>query len=80
MSELQSSALHADQAWMKQATVLALQGLYSTKPNPNVGCVMVKDGLLLGTGITLKRVSHMQKFLRCAKRANRPKAQRLMSL
>ena len=26
MSELQSSALHADQAWMKQAIALALQG------------------------------------------------------
>ena len=50
MSELQSSALHADQAWMKQAIALALQGQYSTKPNPNVGCVIVKDGLLLGTG------------------------------
>ena len=50
MSELQSSALHADQAWMKQAIALALQGQYSTKPNPNVGCVIVKDGQLLGTG------------------------------
>ena len=50
MSELQSSALHADQAWMKQAIALALQGQYSTKPNPNVGCVIVKDGQLLGMG------------------------------
>jgi diaminohydroxyphosphoribosylaminopyrimidine deaminase/5-amino-6-(5-phosphoribosylamino)uracil reductase len=35
---------------MKQAIALALQGQYSTKPNPNVGCVIVKDGQLLGTG------------------------------
>ena len=50
MSELQSSSLQADQAWMKQAIALAMQGQYSTKPNPNVGCVIVKNGQLLGTG------------------------------
>jgi diaminohydroxyphosphoribosylaminopyrimidine deaminase/5-amino-6-(5-phosphoribosylamino)uracil reductase len=65
-----SSALHADQAYETAIALDAKQGQYSTKPNPNVGCVIVKDGQLLGQVITLKRVSHMQKFLRCVKRAN----------
>ena len=79
MSELQSSAFWQDQAWMKQAIALALQGQYSTKPNPNVGCVIVKDGQLLGTGYHPKGGQPMQKFCD-ARSGNRPKAQRLMSL
>ena len=55
MSELQSSALHADQAWMKQAIALALQGQYSTKPNPNVGCsaafVVAQSALASAAGL-----------------------------
>ncbi len=65
---------------MQQAIALALQGQYSTKPNPNVGCVIVKDGQLLGTGYHPKAGQPHAEVLRCAKRANRPKAQRLMSL
>ena len=37
MSELQSSALHADQAWMQQAIALALRCQHITEPNPDVG-------------------------------------------
>ncbi|MCQ4288213.1 bifunctional diaminohydroxyphosphoribosylaminopyrimidine deaminase/5-amino-6-(5-phosphoribosylamino)uracil reductase RibD [Pseudomonas stutzeri] len=39
-----------DHAWMARALQLARKGLYSTHPNPRVGCVIVKDGQLLGEG------------------------------
>ncbi len=39
-----------DHIWMQQAIELARRGQYSTKPNPNVGCVIVKDGKLIGEG------------------------------
>ncbi len=39
-----------DQDYMERAITLAQQGLYSTKPNPNVGCVLVKDGQIIGEG------------------------------
>ena len=39
-----------DQYWMQRAIELARLGQYSTKPNPNVGCVIVKQGQLIGEG------------------------------
>lgn len=39
-----------DQAYMQQAIALAYKGFYSTKPNPAVGCVLVKDGKVIGQG------------------------------
>jgi len=39
-----------DSVWMAQALHLAERGLYTTSPNPRVGCVLVKDGKLLGEG------------------------------
>ncbi|ENX26180.1 riboflavin biosynthesis protein RibD [Acinetobacter sp. CIP 101966] len=42
--------LNQDQVWMRRAIELARQGQYSTKPNPNVGCVIVKDGIVIGEG------------------------------
>ena len=35
---------------MRQALALAKRGLYSTKPNPRVGCVIVKDDVVVGEG------------------------------
>jgi len=40
----------ADSRWMAEALRLAERGLYSTSPNPRVGCVLVKDEILLGRG------------------------------
>jgi diaminohydroxyphosphoribosylaminopyrimidine deaminase/5-amino-6-(5-phosphoribosylamino)uracil reductase len=40
----------ADHAHMAQALRLAEKGLYSTTPNPRVGCVIVKDGAVIGKG------------------------------
>lgn len=39
---------------MTQALRLAEQGLYSTQPNPRVGCVIVKNQQLIGQGAHLK--------------------------
>ena len=44
----------ADHVFMAQALRLAEQGLYSTMPNPRVGCVIVKDGVVVGEGAHLK--------------------------
>lgn len=44
------SELTQDQIWMQRAIELARLGQYLTKPNPNVGCVIVKDGQLVGEG------------------------------
>lgn len=40
----------ADHQFMNQAVRLAARGLYSTDPNPRVGCVLVRDGAVVGTG------------------------------
>ncbi|MFH7765526.1 bifunctional diaminohydroxyphosphoribosylaminopyrimidine deaminase/5-amino-6-(5-phosphoribosylamino)uracil reductase RibD [Acinetobacter sp. BSP-28] len=50
MSELKQDSIQPDQVWMQRAIELARLGQYSTKPNPNVGCVIVKDGQLVGEG------------------------------
>lgn len=38
------------QAWMQQAIKLAQKGLFSTRPNPAVGCVIVKQGEKIAEG------------------------------
>lgn len=40
----------ADQQHMAEALRLAAMGLYTTTPNPRVGCVIVRDGEAVGTG------------------------------
>ena len=40
----------ADHEWMARALQLAERGLFSTTPNPRVGCVIVRDGVLVGEG------------------------------
>jgi diaminohydroxyphosphoribosylaminopyrimidine deaminase/5-amino-6-(5-phosphoribosylamino)uracil reductase len=35
---------------MQQALELAARGLYTTDPNPRVGCVLVRDGKIVGEG------------------------------
>ncbi len=39
-----------DSQWMACALQLAERGLYTTSPNPRVGCVLVRDGKLVGEG------------------------------
>jgi diaminohydroxyphosphoribosylaminopyrimidine deaminase/5-amino-6-(5-phosphoribosylamino)uracil reductase len=40
----------ADGEFMRQALALAERGLYTTTPNPRVGCLVVKDGAVVGAG------------------------------
>jgi diaminohydroxyphosphoribosylaminopyrimidine deaminase/5-amino-6-(5-phosphoribosylamino)uracil reductase len=42
--------MNSDHAFMARALELARKGLYSTHPNPRVGCVIVKDGSIVGEG------------------------------
>ena len=39
-----------DHAMMRRALELAHKGLYTATPNPRVGCVVVRDGRILGEG------------------------------
>jgi diaminohydroxyphosphoribosylaminopyrimidine deaminase/5-amino-6-(5-phosphoribosylamino)uracil reductase len=39
-----------DSAWMAKALHLAERGLNTTSPNPRVGCVLVRDDTLVGSG------------------------------
>ncbi|WFQ79442.1 bifunctional diaminohydroxyphosphoribosylaminopyrimidine deaminase/5-amino-6-(5-phosphoribosylamino)uracil reductase RibD [Xenorhabdus sp. SF857] len=39
-----------DEIYMSRALELAYQGRFTTSPNPNVGCVIVKDGQIIGEG------------------------------
>jgi len=41
-----------DAAWMGRALSLADGVMYTTSPNPRVGCVIVRDGQVLGEGAT----------------------------
>ncbi|AAW85195.1 fused diaminohydroxyphosphoribosylaminopyrimidine deaminase and 5-amino-6-(5-phosphoribosylamino) uracil reductase [Aliivibrio fischeri ES114] len=43
-----------DHLMMQKAILLAKQGIYTTAPNPNVGCVLVKNGKIIGEGAHLK--------------------------
>lgn len=48
MSPTEQSVL--DAAYMARALELARKGVYSTHPNPRVGCVIVRDGEIVGEG------------------------------
>lgn len=39
-----------DRRYMAEAIRLAARGLYTTHPNPRVGCVLVKEGQIVGRG------------------------------
>ena len=39
-----------DTAFMRRALDLAERGLFTTTPNPRVGCVLVRDGRIIGEG------------------------------
>lgn len=44
----------ADHEFMARALRLAERGLFSTRPNPRVGCVLVRDGRVVGEGAHLR--------------------------
>lgn len=43
-----------DHLYMTQALRLAEQGMYTSMPNPRVGCVIVNDGTVVGEGAHIK--------------------------
>lgn len=46
------SELSQDQLWMLQAVAEAGKAIYRTRPNPAVGCVIVRDHVIVGRGAT----------------------------
>lgn len=44
--------IHNDSEGMQLALAWAAKGMYSTSPNPRVGCVLVRDGMVIGAGHT----------------------------
>ncbi|GGD55611.1 bifunctional diaminohydroxyphosphoribosylaminopyrimidine deaminase/5-amino-6-(5-phosphoribosylamino)uracil reductase RibD [Caballeronia grimmiae] len=42
----------SDFTYMERALALASRGMYTTTPNPRVGCVLVKNGEVIGMGFT----------------------------
>lgn len=42
--------MSVDHDFMRRALALAARGLYTTTPNPRVGCVIVRDGTVIGEG------------------------------
>jgi deoxycytidylate deaminase len=55
----------ADHEFMARALRLAERGLYSTTPNPRVGCVIVNDGQVVGEGWHVRAGGSMPKFTPC---------------
>jgi diaminohydroxyphosphoribosylaminopyrimidine deaminase/5-amino-6-(5-phosphoribosylamino)uracil reductase len=45
-----ASQLKTDEYYMRMALSLAMQGTGTTSPNPRVGCVIVRDGQIIGKG------------------------------
>lgn len=52
MSEPVGQWSPADMAFMARALELARSGLGQTQPNPSVGCVLVRNGVIIGEGRT----------------------------
>lgn len=50
MTVVAQAFLPEDYGFMSRALQLATYGLYTTTPNPRVGCVLVKDGVIIGEG------------------------------
>lgn len=47
---MQTPDTRSDHRWMQLALQLALQGQGAVEPNPMVGCVLVKEGRMIGQG------------------------------
>lgn len=47
---MNAAELKSDSQWMAQALHLAERGLLTTSPNPRVGCVIIKEGVVVGEG------------------------------
>jgi diaminohydroxyphosphoribosylaminopyrimidine deaminase/5-amino-6-(5-phosphoribosylamino)uracil reductase len=54
MTEMSTDFCRADREHMQRAILLAKKGRFTTAPNPNVGCVIVKQGRIIGEGFHLR--------------------------
>jgi deoxycytidylate deaminase len=54
-----------DTAMMARALQLARRGQYSAMPNPHVGCVLVRNGNVIGEGFTCPAGGITQRLRRC---------------
>ncbi|MFB6434815.1 MAG: bifunctional diaminohydroxyphosphoribosylaminopyrimidine deaminase/5-amino-6-(5-phosphoribosylamino)uracil reductase RibD [Candidatus Malihini olakiniferum] len=55
-----------DEFWMARVLELARRGRFTTSPNPNVGCVIVRDGEMVGEGYHLRAgESHAEVYALC---------------
>lgn len=52
MSKLSPDSIQQDQMWMQFALAEAATAIYRTRPNPAVGCVIVKEHQIVGRGAT----------------------------
>ena len=49
-AELSASPVDPEREWLARAATLARRGWGRVRPNPMVGCVLVKDGVIVGEG------------------------------
>ena len=54
MTEITAEFTSPDREHMARALALAARGLYTTSPNPRVGSVVVKDGVVIGEGFHVR--------------------------
>ena len=52
-----------DHHWMSQALLQAKSAQFRTRPNPAVGCVIVKDEQIIGRGATAQVKRHAARQL-----------------
>lgn len=67
-----------DVVYMQMALELAEKGQFTTTPNPSVGCVLVKDGIIVGRGFHVKAGRRMLKLWHCERREKMHEVQPLM--
>lgn len=67
-----------DEDFMRRAIGLAATQAGRTAENPSVGCVIVRDGAIVGEGVTGEGADPMRRSWRCRPPAARPGAPRPM--
>jgi diaminohydroxyphosphoribosylaminopyrimidine deaminase/5-amino-6-(5-phosphoribosylamino)uracil reductase len=72
--------LSQDAAYMARAVKLAENGIYTTDPNPHVGCVLVKEGNIIAEGWTQRAGFAHAEIDALAKTANAPGATAYVTL
>ncbi len=66
-----------DEFYMARALKLAQRGRFTTHPNPNVGCVIVNNGDIVGEGYHHRAGEPHAEAMRCGWRAQSQRRNRL---